>query len=251
MIARTTTLPSDAWQASAKRIAPELTGIGIEQLARFRDRILHTNAQFNLTAIRDPEEIDNRLLLESLRLAALVREFAESHSRPVRAVDMGTGAGIPGIPLAILFPDIEFALVDATAKKVRFVDETIESLGLTNARAVHGRVEELAREPHWRETRDLVLARAVGSLATLLELSMPLLEVGGRAIFPKGALEPAEIRGAKKAANLLGAEIVDIVQLDPLDGCPVTHVALADKMTLVIDRYPRRSGLPAREPLGG
>ncbi len=223
----------------------------IADLARYRDLMLEANARFNLTAIRDREGVDFRLILESLRLAPFVQEATSMASATARMVDIGAGAGIPGVPLAIVFPEIDVSLIDATGKKVRFIESAITSLSLSNCQAVHGRAEELGRLPDWRETHDLAIARAVGSLPTLLELSMPLLRTGARAIFPKGILPAEEVDAAHRAAQMLNAKLLPIVTLDPVEGCPVTQVAQADKMGPITERYPRRPGLPAREPLGG
>ncbi|MGE3798102.1 MAG: 16S rRNA (guanine(527)-N(7))-methyltransferase RsmG [Thermomicrobiales bacterium] len=229
-------------------------GIEIGQivlLARYRDLILTANERFNLTAIRDPEGVEYRLLLESLRLHSLLASRVGTISGSERLIDVGSGSGIPGIPLAILFPGIGVDMIEATSKKARFIEESIHALGLANATVTHGRAEDLAREPTWRETRQIGTARAVGPISTLLELTMPFLEVGCRAVFPKGKLAPAELESGHRSAKLLGARLDAVIELEPLEGCPDTHVVLAHKIAPIADRYPRRSGLPARDPLGG
>ncbi len=232
-------------------LVPDLSNDQIALLTGYRERILATNEHTNLTAIRDPEGIDFRLVLESMRLAPFVREAAGDKVEAVRLVDVGSGSGIPGIPLAVLFPNIKVAMIEATSKKATFIDETIRDLSLENASVIHGRSEEIARLPEWRESRQIATARAVGQIATLLELTMPLLKVGGRAIFPKGEIGRGERDGGERAAQMLGSRVVSIVELTPVGGCPATQVVLADKIAAMTDRYPRRPGLPARDPLGG
>lgn len=164
---------SDCWGD----VTPEQSA----QLAAYRDLILEWNRKYNLTALRDAGAVDGRLIAESLRLAPHLP------GRPgLRAIDVGTGAGIPGIPLAIARPDIAFTLVDATGKKVRFIDVVVAELGLPNITAIHDRSELLAHDPAFREQFDLALARAVTQLPALVELILPFLRVGGRALLPKG-----------------------------------------------------------------
>ena len=151
-----------------------------DQLAAYRDLILDSNRTFNLTALRDAESIDGRLIAESLRLLP----FLPARRDVLRAVDIGTGSGIPGIPLAVARPDIDFTVIEATGKKVRFLELVVAKLGLANVTPVHERAEIAAHDPALREQNDLVVARAVTQLAALAELTLPFLKTGGRALLP-------------------------------------------------------------------
>jgi 16S rRNA (guanine527-N7)-methyltransferase len=245
------TTQSSAWLAASDALLGGLELAAQSRLALYRALLLSWNQRFNLTALRSAEDIDLRLILETMRLMALIRERAGHATEGATVVDIGSGAGIPGLPLSILCPALEVTMVEATGKKARFIGEAVEQLELPNAQVVHDRAEVLAHRAGYRESFDIAVARAVGSLPTLLELSMPFLRVGGRAFFPKGALENAEISQARSAARLLGTTVADIVALPEIDGCPFTQVVIADKIERVPARYPRRAGIPAREPLGG
>jgi len=229
---------SDCW--------PRVTASQAEQLAGFRNLILEWNRKFNLTALRDAESIDGRLIAESLRLTPFLPDRPD-----LRAIDIGTGAGIPGIPLAIARPDIEFTLVDSTGKKIRFVELAVSELGLSNVTAIHDRSELLAHDPLHREQYDLAFARAVTQLAALAELLLPFLVIGGQALLPKGEDLTDELATAQEAIPILGGSLASADLLSQVSCCGVTRLVILDKIDTSLVRYPRRPGLPEHDPLGG
>jgi 16S rRNA (guanine527-N7)-methyltransferase len=218
----------------------------VERLAAYRDLILEWNRKFNLTAFHDADAIDGRLIAESLRLLPFLPNTAG-----LRAVDLGTGAGVPGIPLAIARPDIDFTLIDATGKKVRFLELVASKLGLANVTAIHDRSENLAHDPEYREQNDLIVARAVTQLAALAELALPFLREEGRALLPKGAELGEELNRALTAMELVGGRLVSAELLPPVSCCGVTRLVILDKIGPSLARYPRRPGVPEHDPLGG
>jgi 16S rRNA (guanine527-N7)-methyltransferase len=226
-----------------------------ERLRTFRDLLLEWNTRVNLTAITDPAGVDRRLFGDALRLLPAVDGFMnELGSRGVAAsrslVDVGTGAGVPGLVLKIVRPDLDVTLIEATGKKVAFLEAAIAALGLEGIEALHARAEDVGRDVRYRGRFDLATARAVAALPVLLELCIPLLRVGGRALFPKGTALGTELAEGKRAAALVGARIVSADLLPGDEDEPVTRLVIADKIGETPNRYPRRSGVPAKEPLG-
>lgn len=221
-----------------------------EQLRAYRDLLFRWNQRFNLTALRLPEEIDARLIADGLRLLPAVDNVLARHPTRLRMIDLGTGAGLPGLVIKIARPQIEITLVDATNKKIQFVQHVIEEIGLQRARTLHGRAEDIGQMREYREQFDLVTARGVASLPTLLELTVPLLDVGGEFIFPKGEQIEEELRLGRRAARTLGARIesADLLPGHPTE--PVTRLVCGVKIGLTPGRYPRRAGIPGKEPLG-
>jgi 16S rRNA (guanine527-N7)-methyltransferase len=210
--------------------------------------MLHARNQVvNLTAVRDFDGIERRLILESLRLLPQVQEFAPPGAR---ILDLGSGGGIPGIVLAVALPDRTFSLLDATGKKVAHLRECIEELELTHAEAIHGRAEELAHQFEWRSAYDVVIARAVTSLAALLELGLPFIRMKGWLVLPKGADIDEEMRIARKAAGKLGGTITEASFLPQVGSLVDTRLVLVRKDAPTPGTFPRRAGLPARSPLG-
>ena len=246
------------WVAQAAQASRPLTErayaagleISTEQAGQFdayRTLLLEWNARTNLTAITDPDEIDRRLFFDSmLLLPALDAALQLMPVAPNRMVDFGSGAGFPGLPLKIMRPDLDITLIEATGKKVAFLDACIAELGLRRITTIHGRAEDFARDPAFREKFDIVTARAVASLPALLELGLPFLHVGGRALFPKGLDIATELAAADAAAPLVGGQIV---ASRVLPGSQTTLVAVA-KVSTTPKKYPRRAGIPAKEPLG-
>lgn len=227
--------------------SPDLTNAQREQLRRYRDLLLERNARTNLTAIRDPEGVDRRLIDESLRLLPALDQASQPGEE---AVDIGTGGGIPGMPLAIARPDIRWTLVDATRKKIAFLEDVVNALSLPNVVLYHGRVEELAHEPHLRSRYRVLTARAVSSLSALLELGLPLIRTGGTLLLPKGPEIADEQAAARQAVGMLGGRIVSADPLPDAGTGVDTTLVIVSKERETPAAYPRRAGLPARSPLG-
>lgn len=245
--------PHSSWSG----LAPEASRIGVAvdagalaRLNRYRDLLLERNAHVNLTAIRQPEEIERRLFLDALAMLpaidAFLRKSARPQERKARLIDVGSGGGFPGLVLKIARPDLDVTLVDATAKKLAFLDEVIAELELAAVQTVHGRAEDLGRDRRYREQFDIATARAVASLPVLLEFVVPFLDVGGQAFLPKGLAIDDELKAGKRAARQLGAEIISAERVANGE----TRLAIARKRTLTDKSYPRRTGVPVQSPLG-
>lgn len=241
---------------SLERLSAGVRPLGLElseqQLAQFqcyRAELLEWNTRFNLTAITDPEEVLTRHFLDSL---SLLLALDRPRVRPTLSLlDIGTGAGFPGLPLKIVRADWQITLVDATGKKVQFLQHVIETLGLEGIEAVQGRAEELAHKPAYRGAFDVVTARAVASFSTLLEYSAPFSKVRGLIVLPKKGLLDEELAQGKRAAQQLGT----VLKAD----LPVTLPELADGRRLFIweqrmlcpSQFPRNGGTMSKKPLGG
>jgi 16S rRNA (guanine527-N7)-methyltransferase len=228
---------------------PELTDVQVSQLVAFRDVMFATNQRINLTAVRDREEIGHRLVLESLRLVAPLRE-AIGLDRDPRVLDLGTGGGVPGLVLAIAFPEIPFTLLDATGKKLAAVRDMATELGVTNVETLHARAEDVAHDPAWRDRFTALTARAVSSVPALMELGLPFLKMHGTMLLPKGVEIADELAAGERAGAILGGKIVTAGIL-PDNGSHVeTTLVVIEKIRSTPASYPRRSGLPSRQPLG-
>jgi 16S rRNA (guanine527-N7)-methyltransferase len=223
------------------------------RLATYRDELLLWNRRGNLTAIAGADAVDRRLIGDSLRLLPALDAAVEATGagrRGVQLVDVGTGAGFPGLALKIARPDLDVTLVEATGKKVAFLRHVIALLGLEGVEALHARAEDIGRDGRYRGRYDLATARAVAALPALLELCLPLLRTGGRALFPKGADLGTELAEGNRAAALLGGRIDEAALLPGESDEPVTRLVIAVKIAETPTRFPRRSGVPAKEPLG-
>ena len=239
-------------------LAAPYVALDDEQVRRFADYrrlLIEWNGRFNLTAVTDPDEIDRRLFLDALRMVRPIRDLTQpaiagsgiaGSPLPIRLVDIGTGAGFPGLALKIAMPDLDITLVEATGKKVHFLQTVIAELTLTGVAAIHGRAEELAHQPAYRGAFDCCTARGVSSLAALFEMSAPLLRIDGMGLFPKGSDLTDELASGRRAAGMVG---VDILSADLIPDSE-TRLVVTRKVGETPARYPRRPGLPSREPLG-
>ncbi len=216
----------------------------IEQFLRYRQELLDWNSRMNLTAITDPEEVLSKHFLDSLSVLQV-------YDQPrTRLLDIGSGAGFPGLPLKIMRPTWHVTLLEATGKKVKFLQHIIETLQLQNIEALHGRAEELAHHQHYRASFDLVTARAVASLPTLLEYAAPFCRVGGQIILPKKGELTEELEQGQRAAKVLGARLkanvaVTLPGLD--DG---RRLLVWEQQELCPTPYPRSGSAMAKKPLG-
>lgn len=213
----------------------------VPQLMQFSDRLLETNKVMNLTAITEPEEVARLHFLDSVALLTL----ADFRGKSV--VDVGTGAGFPGMPLRLLEPSLRLTLLDSLGKRITFLQGCCDELGLTDVRCVHARAEEFAMAQ--RENYDIAVSRAVANLRLLSELCLPLVKVGGQFLAMKSAGSDAEIDEAGKAIALLGGKL-SAVRDYPIPGTEVTHrLVLIEKVSPTPKRYPRPFAKIKKAPL--
>ena len=203
----------------------------------YTDYLLEVNSHTNLTTITDPEEIDLKHFKDSLTVLDYIKEGD-------KVLDIGAGAGFPGIPLRIE-KDFDLTLIDSVNKKVNFMNQVIEKLDLKNARAIHTRAEDFAKDH--REGFDVVVSRAVANMATLSELCLPFVKVGGLFIALKGPKADEEVENAANALEILGGEVIKMEKLD-LDGNERVNV-IVKKIRSCKKTYPRGQNLPKRKPL--
>lgn len=213
-------------------------------LAAYEKELLAWNQKFNLTAIRDVEEIRVKHFLDSFSCVLAWKAYP-----PARLIDVGTGAGFPGIPLKILYPSTRVTLVESVGKKAAFCQHMIELLRLDGIEIINARAETVGQNPKHREQYDWAVARAVASLNVLGEYLLPLVKVGGTMLAQKGESGPAEAQSAEHALKLLGGKLEKIL--------PVTLPGIVEERTLVLaakvhatpPKYPRKAGTPGKEPL--
>jgi 16S rRNA (guanine527-N7)-methyltransferase len=217
--------------------------------------LLAWNEQFNLTAIIDPEQVEIRHYLDSLALLpALAALEGVSLSallcRSLSTVDVGSGAGLPGLALRILWPKLRLCCMEATSKKVHFLEHMTGLLGMPDVQLFHGRAEELALRPPHRASYDLVVARAVAALPTLVEYLLPLARRGGRVVAYKGSAAHEEALAADEGIRMLGGHLRKLIPVE-VPGLAETRVLVViDKVSQTPDGYPRGRGLPRKQPLG-
>jgi 16S rRNA (guanine527-N7)-methyltransferase len=229
----------------AARCGILLSEAQLEVFARYRELLLDWNTRVNLTAITAPQEVVTRHFLDSLTCLLAVPE--EQRCAPAKLIDIGSGAGFPGLPLAIVSPNWQVTLLEATGKKVRFLEATIAALELGNVVSRHGRAEEMARDLSWRGSYELATARAVASLPTLLEFCSPFLRTGGLMLMPKKGVLTAEIAAGRSAAPHLGARLLDPVPVPFGNDGRVIIPARQERPCPPL--YPRAAGAPVKHPL--
>lgn len=233
----------------AKRLGITLTDVHVDRFARFQEILLDWNQRINLTAITDPTDVQVRHFLDSLTVLRALPEPVRTGQQTARLIDVGTGAGLPGIPLAIVQENLSVVLLEATQKKCRFLEHVIADLKLSNARVVCGRAEEIAHLPEHRASYDFVVARAVASLATLAELCLPLARTGGEVVALKKLGVEDELRSSTKAISTLGGKLLaPVIVTVPVIEEDRQLVRIA-KVRPSPAQYPRRPGVPAKSPL--
>lgn len=212
------------------------------QFSRYADLLVEWNAQVNLTAITDEEDIAVKHFVDSLSATSLLPQGAS-------VVDVGTGAGFPGIPFAIVRPDLAVTLLDSLDKRIRFLSVVADGLALPNIRTQHGRAEDFGLDPQWRDTFDVATARAVASLPVLLEYCLPFVKPGGIFLAMKGPGAREEADASENALQVLGGRIVEIRSF-LLPGTDMErNLVIVKKTGRTPKGYPRKSGKPAKAPL--
>ena len=218
-----------------------------DQLVKFLsyyDLLIEWNGRMNLTGITKFEDVVEKHFLDSV-LCAKEMDFNHIHSM----VDIGTGAGFPGIPLKIMFPDMKVVLLDSLEKRVRFLNEVITTLSLQDTEALHGRAETLARKPELRENFDLAVTRAVAPLSVILEYCMPFVAVDGQFAAYKGPKADEELAESFRAIAELQAELDNTIKFELPASKDVRNILVFRKKDRLSEKYPRRDGVPAKKPL--
>ncbi len=231
----------------AKKLGLYLTPGQLKQFHIYYQELVDWNQRVNLTAITDYEDVQIKHFLDSLSVTLAWQQPIANTS--FRLIDVGTGAGIPGLALKILFPDIRLVLLDSTTKKAAFLQYLKNTLGLDNIEIVVGRAEEVAHQAQYREQFDLVLSRGVASLPTLVELTLPFCTIGGSFIAQKKGAIDLELSQANKAISLLGGSLREVKKIDLEEFTDERRLIIIDKVSPTPQQYPRRPGMPAKRPI--
>jgi len=234
-------------ESGVKKLGLSLSQGQLEQFDIYYQELLDWNRRMNLTSITDYEEVQVKHFLDSLTVTLALNQPIDNKN--LRIIDVGTGAGMPGLPLKLMFPDARLVLLDATTKKATFLHHIKDKLGLENVETVVGRAEEVAHLAEYRESFDIVLSRAVAPLATLAELTLPFCAVGGSFIAQKkGEIEP-EVNQADRAISLLGGNLREVKKIELEELADDRYLIIIDKVSPTPEKYPRRPGMPAKRPL--
>jgi 16S rRNA (guanine527-N7)-methyltransferase len=236
--------------AGLREVARELLGIDLNQrqlgaFSWYAAELIAWNKRFNLTAITDPAEIEVKHFLDSLTCLLALGPNPEG-----RLVDVGTGAGFPGLPIKIVCPQLQITLVESTGKKASFCRHLVQSLQLENVSMVHARAERVGHWPDQRKQFDWAVARAVAAMPVLVEYMLPLLRLGGRMIAQRGESAAAELHSAEAALRLLGGHVERLIPVELPRVVETRYLVVVDKVAATPDKYPRRPGIPAKRPLG-
>ena len=224
--------------------AIHLTAQQVEALVRYEKELVEWNHKFNLSAIRDVESIRTKHFLDSFSCV-----LAWKASPPDRLIDVGTGAGFPGLPLKILYPNLKLTLVESVGKKAKFCQHIVDALSLKNVDVIHARAEEVGQDSKHREKYDWAAARAVANLSELSEYLLPLVKIGGAMLAQKGESGPAEAQTAENAMKLLGGKLKQLIPVNLPGVTDNRYLIVVEKVAATPPKYPRKPGIPAKQPL--
>ena len=235
---------SEIFESKLNEIGITLSDKQKEQFDKFYELLVEWNKVMNLTGITEYEEVNEKHFVDSLSIVKAI------DMKDVKSViDIGTGAGFPGIPLKIAFPHLKVVLLDSINKRINFLNTVIEELGLENIQTIHGRAEDFAKQPVYREQFDLCVSRAVANLATLSEYCIPYVEKGGLFVPYKSGEIDEEVEQAKKAVHVLGGKLENVIKFQ-LPGTEIGRsFVVIKKVQNTAKKFPRKAGLPSKEPI--
>jgi 16S rRNA (guanine527-N7)-methyltransferase len=237
----------EALIAGARELNIRLTDHHVTAFETYYRELTSWNERFNLTAITDREGVLVRHFLDSLSCLKVL--LWADLAAGARVVDVGTGAGFPGLPLKIVCPGMRLTLLEATRKKVTYLEHIVRELGLRDIEVIHGRAEELGHSLDHREGHDWALARAVGEMATLAEYLLPLVRVGGAMLAQKGENAAVEVQASEAAVTALGGRVRQLVPVELRGLAETRYLVVVDKVASTPDKYPRRPGMPKKRPI--
>ena len=221
---------------------PELTELQQKQFKKYKDLLLEWNEKINLTAITEEDDIILKHFIDSM---TILKHIDENSS----IVDVGTGAGFPGIPIKIASPSINVTLVDSLNKRLIFLEEVIKNLNLEKIKTVHSRAEEFGQNKNHREKFDIATSRAVANLSVLVEYLLPLVKVGGKCICMKGSDIEEELQNSKDAIKTLGGQIEKVEEFTLPESDIKRNIIVIKKIKQTPNKYPRKPGVPSKSPL--
>lgn len=232
----------DTLTYKTKNINIELDDEKVKKFYTYMNLLLEWNEKINLTAITEPNDIILKHFVDSLTIEKFINKNA-------KVIDIGTGAGFPGIPVSIYRNDINMVLMDSLNKRIKFLDDVVDKNKLNNVKTVHARAEELAKNDNYREKFDVATSRAVAPLNILLEYMLPFVKTGGYCICMKGSNVDEEIVNSKKALNILNGKIEKIEKFELPNSDISRNIVIVKKVGNTPIKYPRKSGTPVKEPL--
>lgn len=239
----------DDFQTQLQEFDIELNDVQLQQFMRYYELLVEWNSFMNLTAITEFHEVLTKHFVDSLSIVKAIDLKNAGGNQIQKVIDIGTGAGFPGIPLKIVFPDLKITLLDSLNKRIKFLNEVISELGMKDIEALHGRAEDYAKPDQRREQYDLCVSRAVANLATLSEYCIPYVKRDGYFISYKSEKSAEELSEAKKAIQILGGCIDKQVELTLPNSEIYRNLVVIKKVKVTPGRYPRKSGLPSKEPI--
>lgn len=216
----------------------------VEKFQKYMEEVLKWNESVNLTAIKEKPEFVLKHFVDSVT-AATLPEIKEAK----KILDMGTGAGFPGVPLAILFEDKEFLLVDSLKKRLNIIEEICKEIGIKNVKTLHMRAEDMGQNLEYRESFDIVTSRAVANLATLSEYCLPLVKVGGHMLSYKGAGAEEELEKSSKSIKTLGGSLKRVETFNLAEDAEEHKIIVLEKISSTSKKYPRKAGMPSKAPI--
>ena len=235
---------SQIFEAKLNEIGVILSDKQKEQFDKFYELLVEWNKVMNLTGITEYEEVNEKHFVDSLSIVKAI-DMNQVNS----LIDIGTGAGFPGIPLKIAFPHVKVVLLDSLNKRINFLNTVISELGLENIETIHGRAEDFAKQPTYREQFDLCVSRAVANLATLSEYCIPYVKKEGMFVPYKSGEIDVEVEQSKKAIHVLGGKLENVIKFQ-LPGTEIGRsFVVINKVQNTAKRYPRKAGLPSKEPI--
>lgn len=235
---------SEIFESKMNALGIVLTDVQKQQFDKFYELLVEWNRVMNLTGITEYEEVNEKHFVDSVSLVKAI-----DIDKVQTVIDIGTGAGFPGIPLKIAFPHLKVVLLDSLNKRINFLNVVINELGLTDIKTIHGRAEDYAKQAEYREQFDICVSRAVANLSTLSEYCIPYVKVGGMFIPYKSGEIDEEVQQAKKAIQILGGKLEEVIKFQLPDTEINRSFVKINKTQNTAKKYPRKAGLPTKEPL--
>ena len=231
------------------RINIDITDDQVKQFEKYYEMLVEKNKVMNLTAITEKDEVIEKHFVDSIAIIPYLREMGILDNNNLNIIDLGTGAGFPGIPLKIMLPELQFTLLDSLNKRILFLNDVIHELGLNNIKTIHGRAEDYAVDKLYREKYDICVSRAVANLSTLSEYCLPFVKKDGLFISYKAGNCEEEINNSKNAIKLLGGKINKVEDFVLPESTAERVFVFIKKLNNTDKKYPRKAGIPAKKPL--